>query len=493
MKNNKREVSTAPYVVIRGKKLEAPDYDEIIESGVIKLPTDLGPLKTSSYLIGRMSEYYAKFFYVENKSTYKFCASYSLFTWVNDCFEALNFLRARGGSGSGKSDFMYLVGLTSYRFAVTLSTSSSASYRGLAKMYKASVMIDEADNLMKKDDGTMEAFLKGRAMKRYSNSLNMMETMTPNGKVFVPSTTPVYGPTFITMYKSFADAGIENRCVTFDLSQVDTLTLDKFDMEPGYYPPELETEAIEIRNMCLRWRLEHWLPKIELTPDQRKKQKLADPLVSPRVNQVLRPMKVLAVLQDDKDLLDDLFQIGRANYEDEMIKRAGSFEAMALRTIVALDIAADLKTGKAPQASKTYAEKVKGYGEQVKIGKVGRFGLVRYVLLKDMAKIMNEMLDFENLADGASEDKKKSAVKSRAVGEICRESFRLPMERVTEGWAAILDRDRIDIAKLRFGLDREGDYRPDVEPAAEPATTSEPSQSDFLTDSSADDEERWKL
>ena len=150
-------------------------------------------------------------------------------------------------------------------------------------MYKASVMIDEADNLMKKDDGTMEAFLKGRAMKRYSNSLNMMETMTPNGKVYVPSTTPVYGPTFITMYKSFADAGIENRCVTFDLSQVDTMTLDKHDMEPGFYPPELEEEAQELRNLCLRWRLETWKPKIELTPEQRKKHRLADPLVSPRV------------------------------------------------------------------------------------------------------------------------------------------------------------------------------------------------------------------
>lgn len=459
MKGNVREIQTAPYVVIRGKKIEPPDYDEIIATGVVKLPNELGPAKSSRYLIEKMAEYYQRFFYLEEKSRYKFCASYSLFTWVNDCFEALNFLRARGGSGSGKSDFMYLVGLTSYRFAVTLSTSSSASYRGLAKMYKASVMIDEADNLMKKDDGTMEAFLKGRAMKRYSNSLNMMETMTPNGKVYVPSTTPVYGPTFITMYKSFADAGIENRCVTFDLSQVDTMTLDKHDMEPGFYPPELEEEAQELRNLCLRWRLETWKPKIELTPEQRKKHRLADPLVSPRVNQVLRPMKVLAVLQEDAELLEDLMMIGRANYEDEMIKRAGSFEAMALRAIVALDIAADLKTGQAPQASAAYAEKVKGYMETVKIGKVGRHGTVRYVPYKDLAKIINDILDFENIAEGAAEDKKKSSVKSRTIGEICRESFRLPVERIGEGWVAILDRERIDLAKMRFGLDREAEYQ----------------------------------
>jgi hypothetical protein len=247
--------------------------------------------------------------------------------------------------------------------------------------------------------------------------------------------------------------------VTFDLSQVDTMTLDKHDMEPGFYPPELEEEAQELRNLCLRWRLETWKPKIELTPEQRKKHRLADPLVSPRVNQVLRPMKVLAVLQEDAELLEDLMMIGRANYEDEMLKRAGSFEAMALRAIVALDIAADLKSGQAPQASAVYAEKVKGYMETVKIGKVGRHGTVRYVTYKDLAKIVNDILDFENIADGATEDKKKSGVKSRTVGEICRESFRLPVERIGEGWVAILDRERIDLAKMRFGLDREAEYQ----------------------------------
>ena len=267
------------------------------------------------------------------------------------------------------------------------------------------------------------------------------------------------------MYKSFADPGIENRCITFDLSQVDTLTLDKAGMEPGYYPPELEDEAEEIRNLCLRWRLETWMPEIELTPEQRKQFKLADPLVSPRVNQVLRPMKVLAVLQNDHKLLEDLKMIGRANYEDEMIKRAGSFEAVILRAALAADIAADSKMGLAPQASKTYAEKVKGYGDKVKIGKLGRHNTVRYILYKDLALIANEIFDVENVVDGAADDKKKQGVKSKTIGDVCRDSFRLPVERTGEGWAVILTRERLDIAKLRLGLDREAEYNPSDEPS----------------------------
>jgi hypothetical protein len=467
MAKNEREVGTANFLVIRGQKYEPPSYDENIYCGAVKLASGLGPLKSSGYLIERMAEYYRRYFYLEEKSRYRFCASYSLFTWVHDCFEALNFLRARGGSGSGKSDLMYLVGLTSYRFAVTLSISSSASYKGIAKLYKSVVMIDEADNLMKKDDGTMEAFLKGRSMKRYSNAMNMMEVMGPTGKTFTPTTTNVYGPTLITMYHSFKDPGIENRCVTFDLSQVDTYTLEQEGMEPGYYPPELEDEADAIRNMALRWRLEMWQKKIELSPEQRKQHKLSDPLVSPRVNQVLRPMKVLAVLQNDMDLLDDLRMIGQANYEDEMVKRAGSFEALILRAIVAVDIAADVRAGNAPQASDDYAKKVSMYKERVKVGKLGRHGVVTYALYKDIADVANAIMDAENAA--TDDDKKKNGVKGRTIGEVARESFRLPVERTGEGWAVILDKPRIEIAKLRFGLDREAEYKPAVVESAEQA------------------------
>jgi len=467
-KNERDTATTAAYLTLKGKRLEPPAAEENIECKAVKLANDLGPLKSSNYLIGKMAEYYQKYFYLEEKSRYKFCASYALFTWVNDCFEALNFLRARGGSGSGKSDLMYLVGLTSYRFAVTLAVSSSAAYKGISKLYKgAVVMIDEADNLMKKDDGTMEAFLKGRSMKRYANAMNMMEVMSPSGtRTFIPTTTNVYGPTLITMYHSFRDPGIENRCITFDLSQVDTMTLDKEGMEPGYYPPELEDDAVEIRNMCLRWRLETWLPKIELTPEQRKAHKLSDPLVSPRVNQVLRPMKVLAVLQNDMELLDDLMMIGRANYEDEMIKRAGSFEALILRAILAADIATDVGTGVRPQASTAYSEKVKEYSTKVKIGKLGRHGTVRYILYKDVAEIANTIMDAENLS--TDDGKKKEGVKGKTIGEISRETFRLPVERTGEGWAVILDRERLDLAKLRFGLDREAEYKAPPEPASVP-------------------------
>lgn len=435
MEKDTREIDVADTLTINGKKYE-PLMDENIKYGTIVLASGLGPLKTTKELIDEAEKFIRKHFLMDEASRYKLSATYAIFTWVYDSFDALNFIRAMGGSGSGKSDLMYLIGLCSYRLMVTLSVSSTASYKGLAHLYKGTLFIDEAQDLMKKDDGTMRSLLKGRATKRYANVVNMMEVQSPHGKTFVPSTSQVYGPTLITMYGAFDDAGIENRCVSFALSQRDTLELDRVGIEPGYYPPELDEAAERIRGMMLHWRLKTWKPKIELTEDERKKHKLMDPLVSPRVNQVMRPMKVLAVKENDMELLDDLKMIGQANYEDEMTKRASSFEAVILRAVIAADTR-------------------DGYADKVKTGRLGKYGNVRHILYKDLALITNEILDAENVADGAADDKKKSGVKSKTIGDICRETFRLPVARTKEGWAVIFDKDRIDIGKLRFGLDRE--------------------------------------
>jgi len=79
---------------------------------------------------------------MDEETRYKMSATYAVFTWVYDTFDALNFLRAMGGSGSGKSDLMFLIGMCSYRLMVTLAVSSTAAYKGLAHLYKGTLFID---------------------------------------------------------------------------------------------------------------------------------------------------------------------------------------------------------------------------------------------------------------------------------------------------------------------------------------------------------------
>lgn len=464
--NNEREIGWGKTLTLENKILVPPAYDPSIEEGIerhssaIKFPTRVGEKYTTAQIIQKDAEFYKKYFYCEDRSNFKFSAVWSINTWVYDSFDTINMLRCMGPAGSGKSDFMYLVGLTSYRFAVTAATSSATSHVGLAKIYNATDLIDEYDSALQRDDGTLAGYMKARPMRRIAHSFKMMEVMTPNGRTFVPSSTPMYGPTMTTGYKPTKDKGLESRFMTFHLTKTDMLTLDRDGYEPGYYPPEIEEEGEEIRNICLRWRLEMWMPRIELTKEERAKHKINDVLVDARTNQLFRAAKVMAIKQGDLDLFNELFVIGRANYEDQLLELSGSFEAMVLRAALAADIAKDVELGIPPKASPLYAPKVSGYKDLVKIGKVGRHGVVRYILYKDLAKILNELFDLENIEETEEEKKRRKKTQSQTAGKVCHEAFRLPVDRRGDGFVVILNKDRLDIARMRLGLDLENDYNP---------------------------------
>jgi len=478
IKNNEREIGQGKTLTTENKILMPPAYDQTIQeeiefhSSAIKFPSAVGEKRTTAEIIQMDAEFYKKFFYAEDKSVFKFSAAWSMTTWVYDCFNTINMLRCMGPAGSGKSDLMYLVGLTSYRFAVTAATTTAKSHEGLAKLYHATDMIDEYDSALQRDDGTLAGYMKARPMRRMAHSFKMMEMMTPNGKTFVPANTPIYGPTMATGYKPTKDKGLESRFMTFHLTKTDMMTLDREGYEPGDYPVELEEEAEEIRNICLRWRLETWLPRIDLTQEERAKYKINDVLVGARENQLLRAAKVMAIKQGDIDLLNELFTIGRINYEDQLLELSGSFEAMVLRAVLAADIAKDLEEGIKPKASPLYAPKVAGYKDLVKVGKVGKYGVVRYILYKDLAKILNELFDLENIDETDEEKKRRKKTQSQTAGKVCHEAFRLPVERRGDGFVVVLNKDRLDIARMRLGLDLENDYNPNYlgEDAAEPTT-----------------------
>jgi hypothetical protein len=174
----------------------------------------------------------------------------------------------------------------------------------------------------------------------------------------------------------------------------------------------------------------------------------------------LRSAKVMAVKQGDMDLLNELFVIGRANYEDQLIEASGSFEAMVLRAALAADIAKDVELGIKPNASAAYATKVSGYKDLVKVGKLGKYGVVRYISYKDLAKILNEIFDLENIDETEEEKKRRKKTQSQTAGKVCHEAFRMPVERRGDGFVVMLDKSRLDIGRMRLGLDAENDYNP---------------------------------
>jgi 5S rRNA maturation endonuclease (ribonuclease M5) len=248
-----REISTAHYMDINGKRY-VPKLDDNVRFGTVLLPSELGPEQSTREILAAVEIFLRRYFLLDNPFHYKFGALYGMFTWVYDAFDQLPYLRARGGPGSGKSEFMLRLGLVCYRMMITAGVSSLAGFKGLAHVYKGTLMIDEVDNLLKEDKGEMRALLNVRAMKKQARVVTMMEVLKADGTHgFAPATTFVYGPTLMTMYGAFKDPGTESRCMTFDMPDKESIELDKAGIEPGYTPPEMEIEGQVIRNILLRW------------------------------------------------------------------------------------------------------------------------------------------------------------------------------------------------------------------------------------------------
>lgn len=302
-------------------------------------------------------------------------------------------------------------------------------------------MIDEVDRALKKggadDRGELQALLNVRAMKEQARIVTMMDVLKADGThTFKPTTTFVFGPTLLTGYKPFTDPATESRCLPFDLFKhsTDDLLAHNPPIEPGKIPKSVEPEALELTNNLLYFRLATWLPELEVEDSVM----LTNRNVNARMNQVMRPLKVLAHLLDDKDLMKDLNMVAKINYESEQNRDSASFEALIFRAIMAVD-------------------EDEEFAKYVQSGKLKKMGVVRYVLAKDLALIANNMMDAENFSSDSNFKRKEGeGVTAKTVSEIARDVFRFPVERAGSkggGNAVVLDPVKIEAGKFRYGLD----------------------------------------
>lgn len=433
-----REIGTANYVDINGIRY-VPMIDDNVRYGTVRLPSDLGQKKSIRQLLAEIRLFITRYFLLDVDIHIIQSSLYALFTWVYDCFPYLPYLRARGAPGTGKSELMLLVGKVCYRMMTTAGLTSIAGFKGMAHIYKGTLMIDEVDSLAtnsKEDRGELRALLNVRAMKEQARIVTMMDVLKADGThTFRPTTTFVFGPTLLTMYGAFKDPATESRCLSFDLYKRDVrdLLTHKPPIEPGVIPPEQEFEAQALTNDLLYFRLMTWMPRIEVDATV----KLTDVRVSARMNQVMRPLKVLAFLQGDQELMDDLNMVAEINFEEERSRAAASFEAMIFRAVVAVNEDAE-------------------FAKYVQTGKLRKMGVVRYVLAKDLALVTNTMMDAENYASESNTNKKNDGgVTARTVSELCRNMFRFPVERAGSrggGNAIVLDPELIEAGKFRFGM-----------------------------------------
>lgn len=431
-------VGVAPFLNINGVRY-IPQVDDVVKDETVIFANDLGPLKSIRELTMLIELYLRRYFLLDRPIDYKLASFYALFTWVYDGFDALAYFRARGPSGTGKSELAIRLGLVCYRMIVSSGISSIASVKSFCHVYRGTLFLDECDKFAADPYDERNVLLNVGAMKRQGKVANMVEVYnaTTQTRSFKPTSANVYGPKMLTMYKGFRDEATENRCITIDLPRKTMLELERAKIAADEIPEKMFAEAAEIRNMCLRWRLFRWEKHIRAKPEN--KEKLKDFNVSPRINQVTRPIKVLA--QDDDEMLKDIKLFMLASYSEQMERKAQTPAARVADAIWA-------------------AWQEEKYALLVLEGSIGEFGTVKYIYYKHLAQIANEIFDEMNVGSTgeASDDGKKKhrGIQSNTVGNIARDELQFPTRRMGKGFVVIMIPEKIEVMKMAWGLDLYG-------------------------------------
>jgi len=248
----------AKFLDINKVRYVAHDPDPAIIEGAVVYPSDLGELKKGRELAATIEFFIRRYFLFDNPLWYKMAAYYVMLTWLYDRFPAIPYLRFRGGTDTGKSEAALRIGFLCYRMIISTGISTTASWKDAIHVYKGTLFADEMDITDKFDDRIV--LLNVGAMKKQAKVWKMVEVLMPDGTRRQRSEMAnVYGPKLITMYGRFKDEATENRCITFELTQHSPLELKKKGVPPEL-PPQFFADALAIRNMLLRWRMEIWTP-----------------------------------------------------------------------------------------------------------------------------------------------------------------------------------------------------------------------------------------
>jgi len=234
-------------------------------------------------------------------------------SWVFDKFHTLNYLRALGDTGMGKTRFLDTLGHLHYKAIETSGATTPAPIFRVIEKWKGTLVMDEAD--FAKSDESQDiikiinlGYEKGKFIMRCdTNDANKIDYFDP------------YCPKVLATRKMFTDKAVESRCIT----QVMTSTLRKdipFNLNDDFFD-----ESQVLRNKLLMWRFKNY-HKIE----PKKDIDLGLPDIEPRVKQIVSSF--ISLFNDDKQL--EIFKRFIIKHQEDLIdERQNTFVGQVLGAI----------------------------------------------------------------------------------------------------------------------------------------------------------------
>jgi hypothetical protein len=423
-------VDTAEHLDIEGVRYIPKTPNSLITSKGILFPSKLGNLKPTRELVAIVETFINQHYLLDDKFFGRLAAYYVLLSWIYDCFNALPYLRATGDYGSGKSELMKRIGHICYRMMSTGGAGTAASLFRALDEYSGTAFMDEMDL---QDGGDMTNDLTkilNQGAMAGSPVWRLNEVINENGtRAYEVAAYNVYGPKLIAMRKEFKDQAVTSRCLTVKLMGKEVMELKAHGVKL-HLDEEFYSQALAIRNLLLRWRLDKWQPEIPVTED------LMDLEVPARLNQVTMPLKAIAM--GDPELMRDITSFVRALNEDLILERSMGLDARVMDALVM--IREDAK-----------------YAKFLSKGIFEGFGEVYYAFTKYVAAVANELMDemnIEETQEGEDESKKKKpkGTTSQTVGKIARQTLQLPCKRLNKGFVIIYNPEKMEALKFKYGI-----------------------------------------
>jgi len=293
-----------------------PIHAEEVDREIVLLPEKIENYKDIPTLIEEIKVFIHKYYDFEDHHLL-FSSWYVLLTWVYDRLNTINYLRALGDFGTGKTRFKETIGRICYKPILGSGAGSIAALKRMVDKWKGTVLTDEGD--FKDDDerGALVKFYNLGFEKR--QCIYQCDKNDPNKIDFFDP----FCPKIILSRKSFKDQALESRCLTHI-----TKTTNRKDI-PIILGDSFFEEQDILRNKLLKFRFDYYF-KIDI--NKVLEIDLGD--IEPRLKQAT--LSFASLFANIPEVLDEFKQFLQS-YQKELIEdRGNSFDGQIVNIVVSM-------------------------------------------------------------------------------------------------------------------------------------------------------------
>ena len=288
----------------------------LVENHVVRFPSEPAPYDDEGALVAEIRAFIHR--YVDVSGSFEaIAAHYALFSWVNDAFNELPYLRVRGDYGSGKTRFLTIVGSIVYKPIFGSGASTVSPIFHLLDQFGGTLVIDEADFRFSDEKADLVKIFNNGNVRGFP----VLRAMTHKNGEISPRAFHVYGPKIVASRGHYDDKALESRFITEEMGSRPL----RSDI-PINLPKEVETEALLLRNKLLTYRFRK-------RSSVAANAELVDRRIDARLNQVFVP---LLSIVDDADVRTLIIERAHEHHERRRSERADTIEARVLTILLHL-------------------------------------------------------------------------------------------------------------------------------------------------------------